>query len=92
MRQDNSEGLVLALIDGLDANSLERLAERLRPYLPVQAEPDGWLDINGAAAYLALPRSTLHKLTAARSIPFSQDCQGGKLYFKRSALDAWRES
>jgi excisionase family DNA binding protein len=53
---------------------------------------DQWLDSEGAAEYLALPRSSLHKLTSSRAIPFSQDVPGGKLYFKRSALDAWRMS
>lgn len=49
-----------------------------------------WLDTAGAANYLALPVSTMHKLTAAESIPFSQDVPNGRCYFLRSELDAWR--
>jgi excisionase family DNA binding protein len=62
----------------------KRAAELVRP-----AE-DRWLDAKGAAEYLAVPVSTIHKLSAARAIPSSQDVPGGKLYFRRSALDAWR--
>ncbi len=57
----------------------------------VAPSDDGWIDAKTAAHYLGLPPSTVHKLTASRSIPFSQDCPGGKLYFKRSELDRWRE-
>jgi len=53
---------------------------------------DNWIDATRAAEYLGIPKSTLHKLSSARKIPFEQDTPGGKLYFKRSALDAWREA
>jgi excisionase family DNA binding protein len=56
-----------------------------------QQEPSGaWLDTAGAAEYLGMPKTTLHKLTAARGIPFEQEGPGCKLYFKRSDLDTWR--
>lgn len=84
--------LVIAFIEALDDDACIHLAERLRPYLrPVVSLPDEWLDSEAAAAYLSLPRSALHKLTAERAIPFAQDGPGCKLYFKRSALDTWRE-
>lgn len=84
--------LAIAFIEALDDDACTHLAERLRPYLRLVAPtPDEWLDSEAAAAYLSLPRSTLHKLTAERAIPFEQDGPGCKLYFKRSALDAWRE-
>lgn len=51
---------------------------------------DGWLDAAGAAEYLGMPKTALHKLTAAREVPFEQDGPGCKLYFKRSDLDTWR--
>jgi excisionase family DNA binding protein len=69
--------------------TIERLAGRLGPYL-AYAATDRWMTTDEAALYLALTRNALHKLTAARAIPFTQDCRGGKLYFKRSELDAWR--
>ena len=82
----------IALIEALDEDACALLAERLGPYLRLgSSPPDEWLDASAAADYLSLPRSTLHKLTAERAIPFAQDGPGCKLYFKRSALDAWRE-
>jgi excisionase family DNA binding protein len=90
--QRGQSDLAIAFIEALDNDACTHLAERLRPYLrPVAPPPDEWLDSEAAAAYLSLPRSTLHKLTAERAIPFNQDGPGCKLYFKRSALDAWRE-
>lgn len=84
--------LTLAFIEALDDQVCACLAERLRPHLrTVTLPPDEWLDSDGAAAYLSLPRSTLYKLTAERAVPFEQDGPDCKLYFKRSALDAWRE-
>ncbi len=87
-----SRALTLAFIEALDDAACALLAERLGPYLgSVSSPPDEWLDANAAAEYLSLPRSTIHKLTAERAIPFAQDGPGCKLYFKRSELDAWRE-
>ena len=85
-------GLAIAFIEALDNDACALLAERLGPYLRPVSASDESLDADGAAAYLSLPRSTLHKLTAERGIPFAQDGPGCKLYFKRSALDAWREA
>jgi excisionase family DNA binding protein len=85
-----SNSLATAVLESFDESALQALAIRLKPYLP-REEPDGWLDAAGAAAYLSLPKSTLHKLTAERAIPFAQDGPGCKVYFKRSDLDAWRE-
>jgi excisionase family DNA binding protein len=88
--QQVESSLAFAFIEALDDDACARLAERLAPYLASAAPADEWLDSGGAAAYLSLPKSTLHKLTAERAIPFEQDGPGCKCYFKRSALDAWR--
>jgi excisionase family DNA binding protein len=77
--------VAIELTDELIEHIAQRVAQRMGP-----RDDDSWLDAVGAAEYLAIPRSTLHKLTSAAAIPFSQDVPGGKLYFKRSALDAWR--
>lgn len=91
-RHPAESGLGFAFIEALDDDACARLAERLGPFLRPAALPsDEWLNSKAAAAYLSIPRSTLHKLTAERAIPFSQDGPGCKLYFKRSTLDAWRE-
>jgi excisionase family DNA binding protein len=68
----------------------EVLAEKVVARLPQWGDEDPWMTSAEAAAYLALPISTLRKLTAAGSIPFSQDVAGGRCYFKRSELDRWR--
>lgn len=66
------------------------VAERVAATLPEPAE-DRWLDSAQAAAYLSLPLSQLRKLSAADAIPACQDTPGGRLYFLRSELDAWRK-
>lgn len=71
---------------------IEVIAQRAAALVPSSTTEDRWMDAREAAAYLAIPVSTIHKLTSARAIPCSQDTPGGKLYFKRSALDAWREA
>src|SRR5438132_9983965 len=50
---------------------LERILES-RP----TSSSDAWLDARSAASYLGLTRTALHKLTAARTIPFEQDGPG----------------
>jgi excisionase family DNA binding protein len=86
--------LAHALLAELDEDTLNALADRLAPRLASRLAspptPDGWIDAKSAAAYLSISRHALHKLTAARAIPFEQDAPGCKLWFKRSDLDAWR--
>lgn len=53
---------------------------------------DGWMDSGDAARYIGRSISSLHKLTAARRIPFSQDGPGAKCFFRRSDLDQWMAS
>ena len=95
-----NSGLVAAvLVDALDEAALERLAERLGPRLVeavaahlVARGDDRWLSTREAARYLGMTANALHKLTAARGVPFAQDAPGGKCWFLRSDLDAWRRS
>ena len=81
-----------ALIAQLDEAALAELAARLAPFLPdpVQTDGDGWLCTRDAAKYLGISLNALHKLTAARAIPFEQEAPGAKCWFRRSELDAWR--
>ena len=79
----------------LDDDALIRLAdlvgERIAPLATSTPAADGWLDAKGAAAYLGFESvHPLHKLTAAREVAFSQDSTGGKCWFRRSDLDAYR--
>lgn len=74
--------------DGIAAD----LAAVLRPHLQPK-QPDatvGWMTSREAATYLGLTLAALHRLTAARAIPFEQDVSGGKCWFTRADLDAWR--
>jgi excisionase family DNA binding protein len=69
----------------------QALAPALVALLPQQHDSqDGWLDSKQAADYLGVSLSTVHRLTAARSIDFEQASPGGRVYFRRAALDAWR--
>jgi excisionase family DNA binding protein len=54
------------------------------------SDEDRWMTTAEAADYLGMPLASLHKLTAGRELPFSQEGPGARCYFKRSALDAWR--
>lgn len=86
--------LAAALLDALDEDALDRLARALAPRLQrlttSATAQDGWMDSPAAAAYLGLSTHALHRLTATRRIPCSQDRPGGRCYFKRSDLDEWR--
>ena len=79
----------------LDDATLERLADavavRVAALVPDAAD-DPWLDSPAAADHLALSVNSLHKLTAADAIRYSQREHGGKLYFRRSWLDEYREA
>jgi excisionase family DNA binding protein len=74
-----------------DATLAADLAAILGPHLqherPVAV---GWITSREAAAYLGLTLAALHRLTAARAIPFEQDAPGGKCWFDQADLDAWR--
>jgi hypothetical protein len=88
-----SENTVVVLgVD--DDRALRRLAELLAPYLPAPAavadEPDRWMNSREAAAYAGTTRHALHKAMAAREIHFEQDTPGGRAWFKRADIDAWR--
>ena len=94
-----SGALAAALVDALDDDALDALAERLAPRLEARfatskgkGGPDRWMTTAEAADYLGMTANALHKLTAARALPFAQDGPGCRCYFKRSDLDRWRDS
>jgi hypothetical protein len=90
-RDGESRHALAAVIAG-DEGGLRRLAELLAPYLPAPVAPseDRWMDSREAAAYAGTTRDALHKAMAAREVHFEQDCRGGKAWFKRADIDAWR--
>jgi excisionase family DNA binding protein len=96
-QSNGSRGLAAAVVATLDDVALDELADRLAPKLAArltarEQPSDEWLPSSKAAAYLGISTNALHKLTAARAIPFEQDGPGCKMWFKRSALDEWRRT
>lgn len=88
-----ADTILRALVADADEATLRDLAERLRPWLAPAAveEPDRWVETREAARIVGLSRNAMHKLTAAREVPFSQDTPGGKCYFRVRDLHGWRE-
>ena len=83
--------LARALLDDLEPDDLAELARRLAPFLPAPpVEAGGWLTTAQAAEHLGISVHALHRLTAARTVPFHQDGPGARCFFRRSDLDAWR--
>jgi excisionase family DNA binding protein len=88
--------LATALIAALDDQALDQLAELLEPRLrelDTEGAGEVWMTTPEAAAYLKLSVDALHRLTAPTNdsgIPFHRDTPGGKCYFNRLELDAWR--
>jgi hypothetical protein len=88
-----SENAVVVL--GADERALRQLAELLAPYIPTPApaapaEPDRWLTTREAAEYAGTSTNSLHKAMAAREVHFEQDLPGGRAWFRRADIDAWR--
>ncbi len=83
--------LATLVIDAMhgDTRLAAELAAVLGPHLQQQPAV-GWMDSRKAADYLGLTVAALHRYTAARTIPFSQDTSGGKCWFNRAELDDWR--
>ncbi len=73
-----------------DARLAADLAAVLHPHLQHEQPAAGWMTSREAATYLGLTLAALHRLTAARALPFEQDAPGGKCWFNRADLDTWR--
>jgi excisionase family DNA binding protein len=74
--------LALTLPDEL----LERVAERVASILAERqpGEGDGFLDVAGAADFLACPKSRIYSLVSAGRLPHERD--GSRLLFDRGEL------
>jgi excisionase family DNA binding protein len=68
---------------------VEAVAHRAAELLAGRLPPDPWLDVAGAAEYLACPPSRIYALVSACRIPVHRD--GSRLLFRRSELDLWVE-
>ncbi len=82
-----SNTFVQVLIDALDGEALDTLAERLASRLGTSEQPEGWLTVGEAADHLRCPKSRIYSLVSARRIPFVKD--GSRTLFRRSELDSW---
>ena len=71
----------------LPDETLEQIALRVAALLADQApatENDGYLDVGGAADFLACPTSRIYALVSAKRIPHHRD--GSRLLFDRNEL------
>jgi excisionase family DNA binding protein len=82
---------VPAFAIALDPATIDALAEAIVARLPERPSDSGWLCTSEAASYLGITAEALHKLTSARCLAFSQQSTGGRCYFRREDLDAYRE-
>jgi excisionase family DNA binding protein len=66
---------------------IERIAIRAAEFVAERngaGDHDGFLDVDGAAAYLACPKSRIYSLVSAKRIPFHKD--GSRTLFDRAEL------
>lgn len=76
-----------------DESGLRQLAELLAPYLPsAEQKSDGRMSTREAAEYAGTTTHSLHRAMAAREIEFEQEVRGGRAWFRREYIDAWRRS
>jgi excisionase family DNA binding protein len=67
------------VVDAIVADVLERVRH--------EAGDDGYLDVPGAAEFLACPKSRIYSLVSQKAIPFEKD--GSRTLFEKDALRAW---
>lgn len=80
--------LELAIPDDVVERIAERAAEIMADRQSCRSEDDnGYLDVDGAAAFLACPKSRIYALVSAKRIPHHRD--GSRLLFDRAELRAW---
>jgi excisionase family DNA binding protein len=76
--------ILAALRDELVEQAAVRAAELLAEHV---TEPDGFLDVNGAAEFLVCPKSRIYALVSASRIPHYKD--GSRLLFDRGELQEY---
>jgi hypothetical protein len=79
--------LARALLEEIEADDLAELAEKLRPFLTAD---DGWFGAKDAAEYAGCTVPALRYAMSRGEVEYEQQVAGGKVYFRRSALDRWR--
>ena len=66
------------------AHVLSRLGE-----LSANRADSPWLNIDGAAEYLACSVERLRKLVARAEVPYHQATRGSRIFFNKHELDRW---
>jgi excisionase family DNA binding protein len=66
---------------------IEELAKRVAELNGARGPDQGFLNVEGAAHFLACPPSRIYSLVSAKRIPHHRD--GSRLLFDRHELDAW---
>jgi hypothetical protein len=92
MRSGRTPSQAIAAIIAGDERGLRELAELLAPYLADSQAPesDGWMCSREAAEYAGTTINSLHRAMAVREIEFEQEVRGGRAWFRREYIDAWR--
>ena len=70
---------------------LDEVAQRAAKLIAEAPVPEPWLNVEEAAAHLAISTSQLYTLTSQRrrnGLPVTKE--GSRNYFRASELDAWR--
>lgn len=75
----------------LPPDLIEQVAQRAAELVGASALPadTGYIDVDGAAAFLACPKSRIYSLVSAKRIPFHKD--GSRTLFDRAELRAFVE-
>lgn len=72
----------------LPPDVIEAIARRAADLVEQRdARPEGFLDVAGAAEFLACPASRVYALTSAGRLPVHRD--GTRLLFRAAELDEW---
>lgn len=77
----------LELPDEVVAAIASRVADLLAERAGPSGEGDGYLDVDGAATFLACPKSRIYSLVSAGRLPVHRD--GSRLLFDRDELRAY---
>jgi len=81
-------GVRIELTLTLSEEQLREIAARVAETTGARGhELDGYLDVQGAAEFLACPKSRIYALVSSRRIPFEKD--GSRTLFSRTALREW---
>jgi len=79
-------GIALRVV--LPPDQFDALAQRVTDLLDERRD-DGFLDVDGAAAYLSTTPKAIYHLVERRRLPHRR--AGGRLLFDRAELRAWVE-